>query len=221
MAARSKLTVESLTKLGAKRLAEILIEEAGRQAGRAHGARRRNGASEAVHEVRKRLAQLANRTIQRPLIEERVLSGLTERLVSAEAVAEAVRAYHEEMSRQNQARRAQAEADRKALAKIERAIARIIAVLEDGLYQPTLKARLAELERQKAEIEVRLRAGEPELPDVNPNVAESLSPQGETPIAGGASGGAISVWPRRPSPKKRSTFVPGIFHTTGTTCTRR
>ena len=29
MAARSKLTVESLTKLGAKRLAEILIEEAG------------------------------------------------------------------------------------------------------------------------------------------------------------------------------------------------
>jgi hypothetical protein len=35
-----------------------------------------------------------------------------------------------------------------------------------------MKARLAELERQKAEIEVRLRAGEPELPDVNPNVAE-------------------------------------------------
>ena len=30
MAVRSKLTVESLTKLGAKRLAEILIEEAGR-----------------------------------------------------------------------------------------------------------------------------------------------------------------------------------------------
>ena len=113
-----------------------------------------------------------NRTIQRPLIEERVLAGLTERLVSADAVAEAVHAYHEEMNRQNQARRAQAEADRKALAKIERAIAGIIGAIEDGLYQPTMKARLAELERQKAEIEARLRAGELELPDVNPNVAE-------------------------------------------------
>ena len=30
MASRSKLTVESLAKLGAKRLAEILIAEAGR-----------------------------------------------------------------------------------------------------------------------------------------------------------------------------------------------
>jgi DNA invertase Pin-like site-specific DNA recombinase/vacuolar-type H+-ATPase subunit E/Vma4 len=113
-----------------------------------------------------------NRTIQRSLMEERVVAGLTERLVSAEAVAEAVRAYHEEMNRQNQARRARAEADRKALAKIERAIAGIIAAVEDGLYQPTMKARLAELERQKAEIDARLRAGEPELPDVNPNVAE-------------------------------------------------
>lgn len=112
------------------------------------------------------------RTIQRVFIEERVLAGLSERVVSAEAVAEAVRAYHEEMNRQNQAHRAQAEADRKALAKIERAIAGIIAAVEDGLYQPTMKARLAELERQKAEIEARLRAAEPELPDVNPNVAE-------------------------------------------------
>jgi hypothetical protein len=76
------------------------------------------------------------------------------------------------MNRQNQAHRAQAEADRKALAKIERAIAGIMSAVEDGLYQPTMKARLAELERQKAEIEARLCAGEPELPDVNPNVAE-------------------------------------------------
>ena len=113
-----------------------------------------------------------NRTIQRAVIEERVLSGLTERLVSAEAVAEAVRAYHEEMNRQNQGRRAQVEADRRALAKIERAIVGIVAAVEDGLYQPTMKARLAELEQQKAQIEARLNAGGPEFPDVHPNVAE-------------------------------------------------
>lgn len=40
-------------------------------------------------------------TIRRGEIEQRTLAGLTDRLVSAEAVAEAVRAYHEEMNRQN------------------------------------------------------------------------------------------------------------------------
>ena len=91
------------------------------------------------------------RTIQRAVIEERVLAGLTERLVSAEAVAEAVRAHHEMLNRENHARRAQAEADCKALAKIERAIAGIMAAIEDGMYEPIMKARMEELQRQKAE----------------------------------------------------------------------
>jgi len=63
MAARSKLTVESLTKLGAKRLAEILIEEAGRNRQLKQALHMalaaETGPSEAGHEVRKRLAQLA------------------------------------------------------------------------------------------------------------------------------------------------------------------
>jgi DNA invertase Pin-like site-specific DNA recombinase len=112
------------------------------------------------------------RTIRRPVIEQRALSGLTEKLVSAEAVAEAVRAYHEELNRQNHKRRAQIDADRKALPKIERAINGIMAAIEDGMYQPAMKARMAELEHQKEEIEARLRAAPPDLPDVNPNVAE-------------------------------------------------
>lgn len=113
-----------------------------------------------------------NRTIRRPVIEQRTLAGLTEKLVSADAVAEAVRAYHEEMNRQNHERRAQFSADRQALAKIERAIASMIAAIEDGLYQPTMKARMAELESQKAEISARLEGSEPRPLDVNANVAE-------------------------------------------------
>ena len=113
-----------------------------------------------------------NRTIRRAVIEQRVLSGLTERLVSAEAVAEAVRAYHGEMNRQKHARRAEVDADRQALPKIERAIKGIMAAIEDGMYQPAMKARMAELERQRAEIETRLRDTPADLPDVNPNVAE-------------------------------------------------
>jgi site-specific DNA recombinase len=48
----------------------------------------------------------------------------------------------------------------------------IMAAIEDGMYQPSMKARMTELEQQKAEIEARLRDAPPELPDVNPNVAE-------------------------------------------------
>jgi site-specific DNA recombinase len=40
------------------------------------------------------------------------------------------------------------------------------------MYQPAMKARMTELERQKAEIEARLRGAAADLPDVNPNVAE-------------------------------------------------
>jgi len=82
------------------------------------------------------------------------------------------RGFHEVMNLENQARRTQFETDRKALAKIQRAIDGIVAAVEDGLYQPTMKARLAELERQKADIAARLNLAPPELPDVNPNVAE-------------------------------------------------
>ena len=85
------------------------------------------------------------RTIRRDEIEARVLAGLKEKLVSSEAVAEAVRAYAKETNRLNRDRRAQAETDQKALQKIERAIAGIMAAIEDGMYQPTMKARMAEL----------------------------------------------------------------------------
>ena len=101
-----------------------------------------------------------------------MLSGLTEKLVSSEAVAAAVRAYHDELNRLKQERRAQNSFDRQALAKVERAIASVIDAIEAGLYQPSMKARMAELEQQKAEIVARMEMVEPVLPDVNPNIAE-------------------------------------------------
>jgi site-specific DNA recombinase len=82
-----------------------------------------------------------------------------------------VRAYAEEMNRLNRDRRMQSETDRRALQKIERAIAGIMAVIEEGLYQPFMKARIDELERQRAEIAGRLAQAPPNVPDVHPNVA--------------------------------------------------
>ncbi|WP_316168797.1 MULTISPECIES: recombinase family protein [unclassified Bradyrhizobium] len=112
-----------------------------------------------------------NRTIMREKIEARVLAGLKDRLVSSEAVAEAVRAYAEEMNRLNHDRRARAETDHRALQKIERAVAGIMAAIEDGLYQPSMKARMDELERQKAEITARLSQAPADVPDMHPNIA--------------------------------------------------
>jgi site-specific DNA recombinase len=112
------------------------------------------------------------RTIRREVIERRALAGLTEKLVSPAAVADAVRAYHQETNRRNHERRAQAEADRRNLEKIARAMKGIMAAIEDGMYQPAMKARMSELEQQKADIEARLRDAPADLPDVNPNIAE-------------------------------------------------
>lgn len=112
-----------------------------------------------------------NRTITRDNIEARVLTGLKERLISSKAVAEAVRAYAEEMNLLNHARRAQTATDQKALARVEKAIAGIMAAIEDGLYQPSMKARMDELERQKAEIAASLVEVPADLPDVHPNIA--------------------------------------------------
>ncbi|WP_202033024.1 hypothetical protein [Rhizobium rhizogenes] len=91
--------------------------------------------------------------------------------MSAEAVAEAVRAYAEETNRLNHDRRAQAATDQKALQKVERAIAGIMAAIEDGMYQPSMKARMDDLERQKAEIIARQLEVPADIPDVHPNIA--------------------------------------------------
>ncbi|WP_149575264.1 recombinase family protein [Xanthobacter oligotrophicus] len=111
------------------------------------------------------------RTIRRDEIEARVLAGLKEKLVSTEAVAEAVRAYAKETNRLYHDRRAQADADQRALQKIERAIAGIMAAIEDGLYQPSMKARMNELEHDKAEITARMAQAPADVPDVHPNIA--------------------------------------------------
>ena len=98
-------------------------------------------------------------------------AGLRDRLISGRAVEETVRAFAEEMNRLNRARRAEGEQDRRALDKIEKAIAGIIAAIEDGMYQPSMKARMDELERQKAEIVTRQLQVPPDTPDVHPNIA--------------------------------------------------
>jgi DNA invertase Pin-like site-specific DNA recombinase len=113
------------------------------------------------------------RTIRREVLERRALAGMADRLVSADKIETAVAAYTAHINRENRERRIEADADRRALAKIDKAVAGIMAAIEDGLYQPAMKARMAELEREKAEITARLAEAPQDVPDIHPGIAET------------------------------------------------
>ena len=113
-----------------------------------------------------------SRTIRREELERRALAGVADRLVSADKIEAAVVAYAAHINRENREQRVQADADTRALARIERAIAGIMAAIEDGLYQPTMKSRMAELDREKADVTARLAEAPQAIPDVHPGIAE-------------------------------------------------
>ncbi|HEV7342475.1 MAG TPA: recombinase family protein [Sphingopyxis sp.] len=112
------------------------------------------------------------RTIRRTELERRALAGIADRLVSADKIDAAVAAYAAQINGENRERRAQADDDIRALAKVDRAVAGIMAAIEDGLYQPSMKARMAELEREKQEITARLADAPQHIPDIYPGIAE-------------------------------------------------
>lgn len=113
-----------------------------------------------------------NRTIKRAELERRALAGIADKLVSADKIEAAVAAYAAHIDQENRERRVQADADTRALAKTERAIAGLMTAIEDGLYQPAMKARMAELEREKTEITARLVEEPADIPAVHPGIAE-------------------------------------------------
>jgi site-specific DNA recombinase len=115
-----------------------------------------------------------SRTIRRDRLEERALAGLKEKLVSPENVRAAVGAYAAHINELNRERLGQAETDKAALAKVEKGIAGMIAAIEDGLYQPAMKARMTELERQKVEIAARLTRAPQPVPTIHPNMADAF-----------------------------------------------
>ena len=83
-----------------------------------------------------------SRTIRRDRLEERTLAGLKERLVAPQNVRAAVEGYAAHINELNRERLAQAETHPAAQAKIKKGIAGMIAAIEDGRYQPAMKARM-------------------------------------------------------------------------------
>ena len=111
------------------------------------------------------------RGIRRTVLKERVLVGLKDRLMAPDVAAEAVRAWAEETNRLNRERCASGEADRKELADIEKKMATMISVIEDGGYVKGMIDRLREMEARQEELNQRLAAVPAEIPDIHPNIA--------------------------------------------------
>jgi site-specific DNA recombinase len=110
--------------------------------------------------------------IRRDELERRVLDGLKHRLLAPELVEQFARDFHDEVNRLA-AEQVQGRAqDESQLEAVRRKIASMIRAVEDGLYQASMKVRMAELEAEKAALEQRL-ATAPELPKVrlHPNLA--------------------------------------------------
>ena len=94
-----------------------------------------------------------------------------DRMMAPEVAEEAFRAYAEETNRLNREHRVNDDGWRAELIMVEQAIRGIIAAIEEGLYQPSMKQRLEELERQKAELATRLSTVPTGVPDILPNVS--------------------------------------------------
>jgi site-specific DNA recombinase len=125
--------------------------------------------------TRKQKGTCDNRlTITRQEIEPRVLEGLKERLLSPDLVAVFVEAFREETRRQRNAIKAEVASRHRKAAELDRKINAIFRAIEDGLYEPAIKARLAELKDEREKLRSGDRPFDPAAIDVllHPQLAE-------------------------------------------------
>ena len=112
------------------------------------------------------------RPISRQEIEARILKALKQNLLTPELVAEFTRAYQAEVNRLTKEASGRSAEIEVKLTAVQRKIDGIMRAIEDGLYQPSMKARLSELETEKAAF-ISSRVTSPTLPNVSvhPNLA--------------------------------------------------
>ena len=111
--------------------------------------------------------------VDRPRIEARILTGLKDRLLSPDLVAEFVREFAS--AQREQSKEAAIEHRRLKILcdDVERKLSGIIKAIENGAWSDTLNNRLTALEREKATLKVAMDASEDPSPVVlHPNAAE-------------------------------------------------
>src|SRR6185312_1350746 len=112
------------------------------------------------------------RTIKRRDIEAIVLEGLKEQLMAPEAVKEFVAEFHREINRLTAERRAEAEAGRREIDKIEREIRAIVDAIKAGGFSGALQREHAALEARHAQLAAQAAAPVPAPVAIHPNASE-------------------------------------------------
>jgi site-specific DNA recombinase len=95
------------------------------------------------------------RSVDRKALESRVLTGLTERMMTRGIAAKAMRTYTQETNRLNRQRRSSSESTRPELAEAAKAIAKIVRVVEQCGWHRALSDRLTELEAKQDSLTAR------------------------------------------------------------------
>lgn len=102
-------------------------------------------------------------TIEREVVEDRVLTGLNDRLLHPDLIATFVEEYRRAFNAEAAGADAAREKARRDLVQVEKKISGILAAIEDGMYQPSMKDRMSDLETEKEKLTVFLEES-PEPP---------------------------------------------------------
>jgi DNA invertase Pin-like site-specific DNA recombinase len=112
------------------------------------------------------------RGIRRLKIEEAVLQCLKKNLMRPHLVEEFIRAFHEEVNKQRNALEHGFTDKKRRLAVLNHRLDGLYDAIADGLRTPGLKAKLEELEAQKATLQHDIDAAPLPAPQLHPNLAE-------------------------------------------------
>ncbi len=110
--------------------------------------------------------------VKRSLIEEAVLSGLKDRLMTPELVQEFIGAFHQELNQSRQARELDYQGKAQELRAISGKLEGLYDAIAGGLRTPGLQAKLLQLEAEKGVLEAAVAQGKPIAPRLHPCLAE-------------------------------------------------
>jgi len=119
----------------------------------------------------------ANRkTITREAVETRVLNGLQNRLMHPDLIREYITTWQKEMQKERQETLAARGDQERRHAKVMKEIDAIVTAITQGMFHPSMKAKMDALEAERAELEARLAAlPEPEPVAIHPGLAETYA----------------------------------------------
>ncbi len=119
----------------------------------------------------------ANRkTIARKDVETRVLNGLQTRLMHPDLIREYITTWQKEMQTDRLETLAARGDQERRLGKVRRDIENIVTAITEGMFHPSMKARMDALEGERLGLETKLAAlPEPEPVAIHPGLAESYT----------------------------------------------